>query len=1051
VELTNIGNERLDLRGVHFTNGIQFTFTESVATTHLDPGQRILLVKNAATFATRYGPERAALIAGQYTGQLENNGESVRLDDAHGEKILEFTYDNAWYPLTDGLGFSLVIADESAAIQTWNEKSGWRPSGALHGSPGAIDAPQSPTVVPVVISEILTQSTPPQTDVIELSNPGTNPADVSGWFLTDDPGAPRKFQLPAGTVIPPNGCLVFDETAFNPAPGSTTSFALSSIGDEVWLYSADAAGSLTGYAHGFSFAAAEANVSFAPHQTSQGDLHLVAQRAFTPGQPNAGPKVGPIILTEIHFHPAERNDTPTDPLNAGEFIELSNVSGTPVPLFDPLHPTNTWSLAGSIQFTFPTNVSVVPGAIILVVDFDPATEGEALARFRAAYSVPLEIPVFGPFAGQLENSGGRLSLLKPGLPLPPSASEPGFVPAILVEEVDYADSPPWSFAADGFGPSLQRMRPAQYANDPIHWHAGTPTPGIVSPAGPLPAIQTQPEDQSVYYFSDSASFTVAASGGAPLSYQWWFNGDILPGATQSTLSLPSVQPEHAGHYRVMVFNHAGAVFSQPARLTARFLPIITRQPQSTNVFLGNNATFTVEALGTGPLRYQWLFNDQPLAGRTNPALVLTNVSPALNGHYAVEITDDLGTIRSGNGTLVTLILPQIVQQPQSQTVVQGETARFSVQVTGTSPFGYRWRRGTSTVVPFGQGTSELVLTNVQASDAASYTVVVTNLASIIAVNPGTLSSAALLTVLSDSDGDRLPDLWESAHGLNPASAEDADLDPDSDGHSNRHEYLAGTDPHNAASVLQLQAFVEGTNAAVEWNALSNKSYTVQFKESWTVGKWYSLAHIPARITNRLERAPDPYIMTEGRLYRVVTPQLPAATVFEPIILQSPHSTRSHVTDNLQLRVIAADPSSVRYQWRKDNLELPGATEPWLSLTNLTVADAGDYSVTLADASGSVQTTPARVSVGPRIIIPPRSQAVSVGQTATFQVTAIGESPLRYAWIHKLRPLAGQTNSTLILPNIQPSQAGDYGVVVHHLTPLGDEATFSPSVRLTVTP
>jgi hypothetical protein len=123
----------LNLAGVHFTTGIEFNFTGS-AVTSLAPGARVLVVKDVAAFTTRYGS--GLPVAGAYAGNLDNSGESLRLDDAVGEKILEFAYDSSWYPLTDGMGYSLVIVDDSAPWFTWGDQASWRASVALNGSPG---------------------------------------------------------------------------------------------------------------------------------------------------------------------------------------------------------------------------------------------------------------------------------------------------------------------------------------------------------------------------------------------------------------------------------------------------------------------------------------------------------------------------------------------------------------------------------------------------------------------------------------------------------------------------------------------------------------------------------------------------------------------------------------------------------------------------------------------------------------------------------------------------------------------------------------------------
>jgi hypothetical protein len=121
--LKNISiNMTLDLTGVRFTNGISFAFNAS-AVRSLLPGQTVLVVRNTDAFALRYSA--GLKVAGQYVGSLDNAGEALRLEDAVGEKILEFTYSPQWYPLTDGLGFSLAIRDEQAPWSTWGQPGSW--------------------------------------------------------------------------------------------------------------------------------------------------------------------------------------------------------------------------------------------------------------------------------------------------------------------------------------------------------------------------------------------------------------------------------------------------------------------------------------------------------------------------------------------------------------------------------------------------------------------------------------------------------------------------------------------------------------------------------------------------------------------------------------------------------------------------------------------------------------------------------------------------------------------------------------------------------------
>jgi len=137
LELTNIGNTALDLTGATFTDGISFTFAPGTPVLSLPAGARLILVKNPAAIAERYG---AGLpIAGTYEGNLSNGGERIRLVDGVGEEILDFSYADDWQAGTDGGGYALVIRDAAVDPDSWGTAARWRVSLASGGSPGAVD------------------------------------------------------------------------------------------------------------------------------------------------------------------------------------------------------------------------------------------------------------------------------------------------------------------------------------------------------------------------------------------------------------------------------------------------------------------------------------------------------------------------------------------------------------------------------------------------------------------------------------------------------------------------------------------------------------------------------------------------------------------------------------------------------------------------------------------------------------------------------------------------------------------------------------------------
>lgn len=254
-----------------------------------------------------------------------------------------------------------------------------------------------------------------------------------------------------------------------------------------------------------------------------------------------------------------------------------------------------------------------------------------------------------------------------------------------------------------------------------------------------PTITTQPATQSAGQ-GQNASFSVAVSGTAPFSYQWSFNGTPLPGGTSATLALVNVQTNDAGSYTVVVANTAGSATSAVATLTVLVPPTITTQPQSLTVVMGENAAFSVGASGTAPLGYQWRRNGATLSGATNGILTLSNVRNPDAGNYTVVVSNPAGSVTSAVASLTVLLPPTIATQPFGQSATVGQNVAFTVTVSGTSPFAYQWSRN-GTPLPGATG-STLALNNVQTSDAANYTVVITNVA-------GTVTSAVAGLAVTD--------------------------------------------------------------------------------------------------------------------------------------------------------------------------------------------------------------------------------------------------------------------------------------------------------------
>ena len=142
IELENTGAESLDLRAIRLDGGIEFRF-EGSSIEELAPGAFVLVVEDRRTFEIVHG---AGLpVAGEYSGRLDNAGEEVRLVFGSNLAILDFTYDDEWYLITDGGGRSLVAADPLQPVEAWRGPEGWIEGTVDGGTPGRGDGIDPPS------------------------------------------------------------------------------------------------------------------------------------------------------------------------------------------------------------------------------------------------------------------------------------------------------------------------------------------------------------------------------------------------------------------------------------------------------------------------------------------------------------------------------------------------------------------------------------------------------------------------------------------------------------------------------------------------------------------------------------------------------------------------------------------------------------------------------------------------------------------------------------------------------------------------------------------
>jgi DNA-binding beta-propeller fold protein YncE len=532
--------------------------------------------------------------------------------------------------------------------------------------------------------------------------------------------------------------------------------------------------------------------------------------------------------------------------------------------------------------------------------------------------------------------------------------------------------------------------------------SGSSAPSVVAPA-----ITAQPSSVSVTE-GQVATFSVTATGTAPLSYQWQKAGSAISGATASTYTISDAALADSGsQLTVAVSNSAGTTTSNAATLTVTAVaPTITAQPANVTVSAGQPAMFSVTASGSAPLSYQWLQGGAAIAGATSASYTLATTALSNSGdQFSVTVSNAGGSVSSGMATLtVNPIPPAITVQPASVTVSAGQPAMFSVSASGTAPITYQWKRGGANIT--GATSASYTLPTTALSDSgAQFSVTVTNPGG--AVN----SSAATLTVNSVAP--------------------------------------------SITSQPQPQTVFAGSMATFTVVASGTAPLSYQWQKNG--------ANIPGAIAASYT-TPATVLSDSGSTFTVVVSNgastsatsSPAALTVNPVaptIVTQPHSVTVAAPATATFSVVASGTAPLSYQWQKNSANISGAIAASYTTPATTPGDSGSsFTVIVSNTASTSATSSAAVltvsSTAPSITTQPQPQIVPVGSTATFSVVAAGTAPLAYQWSKNGVVIAGATAASYTTPATTPSDAGaSFTVVVSNsVTP----AATSNAATLTVT-
>ncbi|WP_461077956.1 immunoglobulin domain-containing protein [Spirosoma flavus] len=503
---------------------------------------------------------------------------------------------------------------------------------------------------------------------------------------------------------------------------------------------------------------------------------------------------------------------------------------------------------------------------------------------------------------------------------------------------------------------------------------------VVKSSGAAPTITSHPASSTVCP-GQPTTLSVAATGTA-LTYQWRKNGTNLNGATSASYTIATVLPEDAGNYDVVVGSSTGPATSNPARLTVRPYTLLPTPPVGQTVTVGSPVTFSAVATGdiTG---YQWLKNDVAIPGATSTIFTIPSVTLADAGSYTIRVFAPCGAqtawpvdlvVNSSGPPPTPPASITITEHPTSQTGCTGGSITFRVRALGDNISSIRWRKN-GTIIPGLASGAAYTIAPLSSADEGEYDVVLTN------ASGSVTSSKATLTVQ--------PGASITTHPVGQTVC------------------FGGS--------ATFRVVVSGSATGYQWrkngNAIpgaSNATYTIANVGNTDIGQY------------------DVQVFSCGSQ----TSNSASLAIKLPVTITSVSATEVICAGGTASFNVTVSGSVTGFQWRKNGVNIPGATSNPYNIPNATAQNAGNYDVVVSGECGSATSSVVPLSFLPSATITgqPSGQTVCSGSSATFRVTVTGDAT-GYQWRKNGSDIPGATDATFTLPSVGSNDAGQYDVQV----------------------
>ena len=424
-----------------------------------------------------------------------------------------------------------------------------------------------------------------------------------------------------------------------------------------------------------------------------------------------------------------------------------------------------------------------------------------------------------------------------------------------------------------------------------------------------PAITNTLADQASC-IGTTVRFTIAANGDN-LRYQWRKDGVDIPDATNEQLVLPSIDDSDAGQYDIVVSGSCEpVVVSNQAVVSILHPPVIVSQSESMPVCENKPLILEVEATGD-ELVYQWVKDGTNLQGANQAHFEVPMATPDVNGTYQVRIRGACGNLVTSEDIEVWLEFPpKMFSHPESRDVCIDDQVQLTTMVEGDN-LEFQWRKDGIDIPDATNASLSFVADD--PSRAGRYQVVVKG-----SCDPPVISREAQVRIFTVA-----PSIASLSIPAGVCVGEQAVLTVEAQDARSYQWRKDGIDiPGAFAATLTIDNFAE--------------------------------SHV-GRYSVRVEGVCDPAIVSE---------EVEVALYTAPAITIQP-SDQGGVEGALVAFAIEASGGNLRYQWRKDGVDIPGATEVELRLPNLTADAAGQYSCVVTNDCGTITSEAATLTIVPK--------------------------------------------------------------------------------------